>query len=553
MRIPFITHAREEAQLKNEYIQAETVLIKKQTEAIEGLNEVREKALTAVAKFSSTPTMTLNQELYGGDGRPYQSTIWNSSHKQARRLSRIAEYDSPAAQAMIGRFVDMVIGPKLNLQASPIWPMLPGSPAVGKPRQDFVKNIETRWKLWGNKKSVTHNRQHNYYTLSRKIFEDLLIDGEYFILNRYSSSRKRNPLTLQYICPDDVIRMDSRVNPGNDEIDGIEYDKDGVAVAYHVIANRDRNKSVRIPTTGTRSGRTFMIHNTIGRGRRGVGILAGIITELTKLADFQALEIQAAVINALFAVWVETEIGGDVKPLVNKEGIQGVTKTAPTKQAFNYSEFEAKLSKTAIDQGGIIAQSMGEGQKLHSFDTKRPTANFEQFFKSTLRNLFSAKGASYAMVMYDANGSYSATRGEFLLAWKRVMTLRLDHSTDFDSVIYQMWLWGEVDRGKITMQGWEDEETRDAWSNSKWPGPARPDIDPMRSAKAHEMESVNGWKTDNFITSERGGGDWDENSERKLSENEIKAEFNKPIVELDKTTFSNSKNVTESTTKTEEG
>ena len=145
---------------------------------------------------------------------------------------------------------------------------------------------------------------------------------------------------------------------------------------------------------------------------------------------------------------------------------------------------------------------------------------------------------SLAVADYDFNGSYSAARGELLVFWNRILTLRGDHSTDYEDVIYQGWLWGEIDAEKISLTGWEDQDIRDAWSNANWTGPARPDIDPMRSAKANEIESKNAWKTDTIITAERGGGDWDENIERKKTENEKLVDVNTGLVTLAKTSHS---------------
>jgi len=132
------------------------------------------------------------------------------------------------------------------------------------------------------------------------------------------------------------------------------------------------------------------------------------------------------------------------------------------------------------------------------------------------------------------------------------MTLRTDHSTDYEDVIFRMWLWGEIDNGNVIAPGWADETVQDAWSNAYWTGPTRPDIDPMRSAKAHEIEDKQGYKTSSQITAERGGGDYFENIEKKRVENKLKAEINEPIVKLEKTTYSFSENKTESETKTVE-
>jgi len=420
-------------------------------------------------------------------------------------------------------------------------------------QQALIKQIENRWNLYAKKKTVSHNHRKNFYKTARELFESLLVDGEYFVICRYSQSRRTNPLTLQYVDPSDVMKISSQVKPGNTEINGIEYDADGREVAYHVISNRDRNRSVRIEKIGPRSGRVFVIHETIGKGPRGTGILVGIITELTKLSDLQASELQAALINSLFAVWVETDIGGQDKTFINSKNKGApVNKTGTPPPVFNDTEFQADLKSTGFGGNGIIAQGLGEGQKLHSFDTKRPTANFEQFYSAVKRNIYSARGMSIAVADYRFDGSYSAARGELLVFWQKVLTFRFDEAMGFYSVVNQMWLWGEVDRGKINMPGWENEELRDAWSNSNWQGPQRPDIDPLRSFKASEGEIKEGLKTRQQVTAERGGGDHDENVKRLTSENDKLADANKPLVELEKTTFSHSENKTESKTETVE-
>ena len=552
MNIPIITSYQNRKQIRLDRLRAETDYLNQKTNAYKENTKARDKALEAVIKLSQ-PQMTLNEELYGGAGNRYSTSIWNNNFNHARRLSRIGYAESPAAQALIGRFVDLVIGPRFTLQSMPAWDLIRGAPATDDARQELVSQIETRWRLWAKQKNVSYTRQDNHHQISRQSFHDLLIDGEYFAILRYSNARRRNGLSIQIIKPEHIQRIDSTVPHGHREENGIEYDKKGEEVAYHIISDPNKSKSVRVPKMGPKSGRVFVIHNKLGPTARGVGLLAGIITELTKLADFQALEIQAAVINALFAVTIETEIGGENKEIIPKTGISSVNAATGTTVAFSDAEYEAKLKKTQFEKGGIIVQNMGEGQKAKSFDTKRPTANFGEFFKAVKRNLYSARGMALSAADYDFPSNYSGARGELLVLWNRILTLRSDHSTDYEDIIYKMWLWGEFDLGNVNLTGWQDESIRDAWSNAEWTGPARPDIDPMRSAKAHELETKNGWKTDKKIAAERGGGDWDENMQVKKSENDKKADALEKLTTLENTTHSRSENVTESTSTTKEG
>lgn len=558
MRIPIVTTYLDRRTAEhNARMESFRAAVRSENARIETYNAAvkqTEKAINSMLEAGTGAVMSLNDELYGSNNRPYNNDLWQQNAATGRRISRIAHSQSPAAQALTCRFVDLVYGPNLELQSQPFFDLIPGAPKEIEKRTAIVKNIESRYWLWAKSINSIYEQDRNYIQGSRQDFERLLIDGEYFLVCRYSQSRKRNPLTIQTIKADHIGRVGSQVVTGNTEENGIEYDSRGIAVAYHII-DSTTGKSTRVQRYGTKSGRTFVIHVKIGDGKRGVGILNGIISELTKLSDFQALEIKAAVINALFAIWVETPIGGENKTLMNKTGIGGIGKTIDaTASQFSPSEFNAKLNSTDFQHGGMIVEKMGEGQKLNSFDTKRPTANFEAFFNTVKRNLYAAKGMSRSVADYDFQASYSGARGELLVLWLRIMSMRFDITSIRENEVFKMWLWGEIDNGNVPdFRYTTDEFIRDAFSNCDWVGPARPDIDPMRSAKAHEIESTNAWKTDDQIAAERSGGSFTDNIERKTVENKQKAIANEPIIKLEKTTYSNSiaKTESKSTTTTE--
>jgi capsid protein len=519
------------------------------------MQKERREAVSAIMAKVERPTMTLNQELYGSQSA-YSSDLWTKNFAASRRASRIAHAQAVPAQTLTGRFVDLVYGTHLELQSQPFFDLIPKAPKVIPTdseekknniimqQQAIINNIERRWWLWGKSKYSDYDNDKNYFKRSRDEFEDLLIDGEYFLLLRYSQSRKRNPLTIQTIKPENIMRSGSSVAQGNKEIDGIEY-QGSTAVAYHVY-DPDTGKSVRVTRYGMKSGRTFVIHVKIGKGKRGVGILVGIISELTKLSDFTALEIQAAVINALFAIWVETPIGGEKKTLINKRGIGGIQTTSEQRrQSIPFSEYEAKLNSADFDHGGIIVQELGEGQKLNSFDTKRPIPEFDNFCKAIKRGLYSARGMSLAVADYDFNGQYAAARGELLVLWERIKTMRFDEINDRHDIIYQMWLWGEILNGNVPDFGFDDELIRDAFSNAEWKGPARPDIDPWKTAQSNKVKVQEGWETNQNISSEYGS-DFDENIERIAIENKRKAAANEPLSIQEKTSYTESVSKTES-------
>jgi capsid protein len=76
--------------------------------------------------------------------------------------------------------------------------------------------------------------------------------------------------------------------------------------------------------------------------------------------------------------------------------------------------------------------------------------------------------------------------------------------------------------GRIKAPGFfVDPRIRAAWCNSRWDGPAQTHIDPGKEAKANEILVAHGWKTNEQVTREHYGGNWEKNAEQVNHENAI--------------------------------
>ena len=336
-------------------------------------------------------------------------------------------------------------------------------------------------------------------------------------------------MTIQLINAEDVRNpTGSIVSKGNTQEDGIEYNQKGVAVAYHIY-NHSTGQTVRVLKKGTRSGRIFVNHVKLGANRRGIGIIAPMITELMKLGDYEVLELQAAVVNAMYAVWVESPEGEGGLPTLNG-GIGDTVQSAETVSAEEWMKDRKELN---YNEGGLVVDALPGGYKVSSHDTKRPNVNFGNFMDQVKKNLTANIGIPISVVDKVFKNNYSASRGELILAWYEIEKYRFNQSMTND-LVYRMWLWGEIQQSKILAPGFfQDEEIQYAWSNAKWIGNQRPDIDPLRSVKAHIEEQNRGFKTGKQITAERSGGDYDENLDRVKDELEKVAQMQLPFAEVD--------------------
>lgn len=472
---------------------------------------------------SMQSTRTFPDEFYstGIKQGPYAGLMSNDN-SLARDRSRKAMNISPTAQSMVGTLNTFTVGSGLELEAQPAYRLLNLSKEwdittdQGKEkRKEWALNTELRYKMWAKKKDVSYEEDMNRYQQEQTEFERLLVDGEYFEIYRYSNVTKKNPFTIQLIKAEDIrYPSGSIVADGNTQENGIEYNSKGVAVAYHIY-NYNTLKTVRVLKKGARSGRVFVNHVKLGSNRRGIGIIAPIIAELMKLGDYQVLELQAAVVNALYAVWVETPSDGPSMPTLTS-GIGD--DAAQTTNELSTEVWERERKNLNYNDGGMVIDNLPPGFKVNSHDTKRPNVNFGAFSDQVATNLASAIGQPISVIKKVFKNNYSSSRAELILSWYDIEKYRFNQSMTND-LVYKMWLWGEVVTGRIEAPGFtESEENRDAWSNAKWIGNQRPDIDPLKSVNAHILEQNRGFRTGKQITSERGGGDYEENLTRTADE-----------------------------------
>lgn len=441
---------------------------------------------------------------------------------------------SPVAQSLVSTLSTLAIGHGLGYEAQPRWRLIKGATSWNlERRSEWMKDVESRYEMWAKRKSISYENNQNRYQQEQTIFRRLLIDGEYFEVYRYASTANKNPLSIQLILAEDVRNPSgSKVADGNSEENGIEYNSKGQAVAYHIY-NHATTQTVRVLRVGTRSGRTFVNHVKLGDNRRGLGILADIITELMKLGDYEVLELQAAVVNALYALWVKIPEGEGPMPTVNGRGGIGASPATPTQSSVDAEKWLQDRKELDYSQGGLQLDMLPGGYEILSHDTKRPNVNFGDFMDQVKKNLAAGKGLPVSVIDKQFKNNYSASRAELILAWYEIDRYRFNQSSTNDLVL-KMWIWGEVTGGRIDAPGFtESEDNRDAWSNAKWIGPQRPDIDPLKSVKAHMNEQNRGYRTGKQITAERGGGDYDENLTRCKTELETVADMQVPFSDLD--------------------
>lgn len=450
--------------------------------------------------------------------------------KRMRLESRRTYWSSNVAKAAIKRLVDNAINDGLKLQSTPQWNLLPDG-NTPEEQKKWIQNTESRFRLWATSTNSDIKQQKNLYQLQNQAFSSILKDGEFFAVLRYSQNQRlQNPLSIQLINPNiisEVVNkkdLDGIKSRGNTTRDGIEYDRNGRPIAYF-FTDQKTFKNVRIERVGARTGKIFVLHGFnpewIDQGR-GIPILTGIIRDLQKLADYEAAEIQAAVINASIAAWIEpSEKKASSKPF------SGIKLKDPTARQEALEEVvEAPFSEGLMDKPSLLVQNLKAGEKINSFDTKRPNVEFDRFFSGVKKNLSASLSIPLEVLDQLFGSNFSASRASLVMFWNTINIYRSDFSAMFNRPIFESWMIGEINAKRIKVENWNQPVARQAWISSQWIGISKPSIDPVKEAKAATERISQGTTTRERESQEYNGTSFDENVERLKNENKELAEAN---------------------------
>jgi lambda family phage portal protein len=460
-------------------------------------------------------------------GSTFYPSSWDLDVEALRDKSRVAYWDSTQARSILGRLVDNVIGTGLSLESSPIWDLI-GSGMSEDEQAKLSREIELRFHLWASSHEADASGRMNFYELQALEFSNRLLDGDQVVILRYSGDSARlNPLSIQFIGAEQVFNpydsgfVNAAKSKGNRIVEGVEVTPAGEEVAFY-ITDPVTISSVRVPVKGP-SGRRFVLHpaviNQPGQVR-GVPILAPLIHELQKITDYTVAELEASVLNAIMAVWIE--------PSADKNSSQPLAGIRLRGAQSPEGPQQAPPAEAKFDKPGIIIQNLKAGEKIHSYDSKRPNVNFEAFVTGITKSLSASVGIPIEVLQMSFNANYSASRASLLLFWNTVEKWREATASQFLGPIFEAWFTEEVKSGRINAVGFLDGPpvVRRAWLSAAWIGAGKPSIDPLKEANAARTRIQDGLTTRERESMIYNGSDYRDNVKRLKIENELLREAN---------------------------
>lgn len=480
-------------------------------------------------------------------GSPNEDINRNSA--TLRQRSRMLYMASPVATSAINTNRTKVVGTGLTLKATVDRDLLGLSPEAAK---EWQHKAEMEFRLWGGKKqNCDALGLNNFMALQQLALKSWLMSGDVFVLVKRYPAAPLNPysMRLHVIEADrvstptnfsggytyggfmDAVVPDGKPGAGHRVFDGVEVDKNGRVVAYYISntyphqITTEKQEWTRVPAYGERTGLPNILHIMDSERPdqyRGVPYLAQVIEPLLQLRRYTESELMAALVQSFFTAWIETETDPSGTPFneVGTGDIAGVPTASPDGAgASNISD-----DPNEYEMGPGTVTHLAPGEKVNFGSPNIPTAGFETFVKTICRLVGSALELPYDVLIKEFNSSYSASRGALLEAWEAFKMRRSWFVNDFCQPIYELFMAEAVALGRINAPGFHaDPLLREAWCGARWIGPVQGSLDPKKEAEAALMLTNRAIKTNDQVTREMSGGDWEENVDQLARENELLA------------------------------
>ena len=408
------------------------------------------------------------------------------------------------ASGAVTRVLDSVVGGEFRPSPEPNWRYLSLlTPACDHVWADeFSDAAEALWESYAHHPGrwCDGSRRYTMPQLFNLAFRQKLVDGEALGVLLWLPERMGYGLA-DYSTSLQLIDNDRLSNPqlGIDSIHrraGVEIDDYGAAIAYHIRRAHQGDwfnavNSViwdRIPRE-TDFGRPVVVHDfdsdRPAQHRAAGGLFTPILARMKMLSQFDAAELQAAIVNSVFAAYVETS----ADTMSMQDALSG-----PQHDDGAYAPMQDSRLKVADGRLPILRP----GEKLVAIDSKRPSSGYVAFENAVLRNMAASIGCSAEQLSQDwSKTNYSSARAALLEAWKTLTRRRKDFAAGFASPVYSAWLEEAIERGELPMPANAPDflEARGAYSHCQWMGPARGWIDPVKEAQAAVLRMDAGLST----------------------------------------------------------
>ncbi len=427
-----------------------------------------------------------------------------------RERSRALVMNAPLATGAVNTVVTNVVGTGLKLQARPDREALAGLLGTDDKAFDaWERAAEREFRTWAESTDCDATRTQTFAGLQDLAFRAALSSGDALIVRRFvDRPGARLGTALQ------VIEGDRLANPRGQRdtaelAGGVRRDERGAPTGYRILrihpgeTTRVSDDADEVPAYAASGLRQVyhLFHKARPGQTRGVPYLAPVIESLKQLDQYREAEMMAAVVGAMFTVFLKTEGGEDLAAMTPTSETGGST-----------ADKDFKLAPGAM-------LNLMSNESVEIANPGRPNVAFDPFVQAILRQIGVALELPFEILIKHFTASYSAAQAALVEAWKFFRARRAWLAATLCQPVYEAVIYEAVARGHINAPGFMgDPFIRAAYLGSEWVGPPRGQINQLVEVNAARERVDMGVTTLADETAEMTGGDWERKHVQSVKE-----------------------------------
>lgn len=393
---------------------------------------------------------------------------------------------------------DHIIGSEYRLSYKPNWHLL-----GIKPDKGFVREVEAIFRDIAEDPNcfIDAEQKRTFTMIMRESIETHAYSGDIMAKPEWIS-RVGSPFStaIRLVAP----RRVSNPNGAMDTKDlkgGISFDRHGASAFFHVAEGGDHfglgRTWKKIPKY-TRNGRLGFIHifePVEGGQTRGVNRFASCLEQLKMLDTLQNTTLQRAIVNAMYAVSIESELGSE-EAMQYLYGAQSQSGGSVEKMLFSMGDYYDGLD---IKFNGVKAPHLFPGDKFNIHSAGNADNGFSDLEASILRYIAAGLNVDYSQLSRNYQQmSYSTIRAAHNDSWRYFMGRRKIIANRLASQIFGLLFEEMVVRKYIRLPAkarYSFYERRHAWTKCDWIGSGRMAIDGLKEVKEAVLRLDNNLST----------------------------------------------------------
>ncbi len=390
---------------------------------------------------------------------------------------------------------------------------------------EWERTAKREFSFWAESKFCDAAERKNFYQLQSLAYRSFLVSGDVIaLLPMFQSPGTPYMLHVQLLEADRLSTPGSSgestsqdLENGGRIIDGVEIDKSGRVVRYHIASRHpmsdertDEIVYTAIDAYGKNTGMPNVLHVYVPERPeqyRGVPMVAPIIEKSKQLDRYLNSELMANVVSSMFTLFIVSNPETDIRKSALEDAV-------PEEDRVTDSPMKMHLASGAVYE-------LEPGQRPEAINPMRPNSAFGAFVDAFCTQLGASIEMPKEILLKAFTKSYSASRAALTEYWRKIPRARRDFAADFCQPIYEAFLAEAVALGRIEAPGFfEDPFVRRWWSKCDWIGSTMQQLDPLKEVEAAAKRIELNISTQEREAAEFNGSDWNENIVQREREND---------------------------------